>query len=93
MPLSFNFTAKIGHLTPGTFFFWPQNKVPLFGKTEAEVIPETRIKDKKTKCRRGKVLLQVGFQIPGFLGRLYHRSVLDDGFGPCLFQNHWKVSV
>lgn len=60
MPRSFNFTAKIGHLIPGAFFFWHQNKVSLFGKTETEVIPE-KIKDKKTKCREGKVLLQVGF--------------------------------
>lgn len=71
MPRSVNFTAKIGHLIPVTFSFWRQSKVSLFGKTETEETLETRIKDGKTKCREGKVLLQVGFQISGFLGRLY----------------------
>lgn len=91
MPRSFNFTAKIGHLIPVTFSFWRQSKVFLFGKTETEETRETRIKDGKTKCREGKVLLQVGFQISGFLGRLYQcviaTQIYNGCFRTCLFQN------
>lgn len=69
MPLSFNFTAKIGNLIPGTFFFWRQNKLPLFGKTEAEVIPETRIKDKKTKVQARESATPGGIPDPRFSGK------------------------